>query len=128
MSRKPRIASEPEAVRGFLECLSLGLTIADACAYSGLSESAYHEWMAKARAARESGKRNEYAKFAEEVEKAKAEFVRNNVAIIQKAAMARSWQAAAWLLERRRPKDYGAASEKAAEVQRIEIVNDVPED
>lgn len=128
MGRKPRIQAEPSVVDGFLRCLELGLTIEDSCAYSGLPSSTYHDCMDRGKRAREAGKEDEYTKFSDKVEKAKAEFVRNNVAIIQKAAMTRSWQAAAWLLERRRPKDYGPSSEKASEFQAIEIVNDVPKD
>lgn len=126
--RPPRITLEPSVIDGFLQCLSLGLTIEDACSYSGLPSSTYHDYMDRGKRAREAGKGDEYSRFSERVEKAKAEFVRNNVAIIQKAAMTRSWQAAAWLLERRRPKDYGPSSEKASEFQAIEIVNDVPKD
>lgn len=44
--------------------------------------------------------------FREQVEKAEGQFVARNVALIQKAAI-ETWTAAAWLLERRYPDEFG---------------------
>lgn len=48
-----------------------------------------------------------YVEFAEAVEKARAEAVVFNLALIRQAAQGGSWQAAAWYLERTRPEQYG---------------------
>ena len=60
------------------------------------------------------------------MKKAQGEFARNNLAIIQQAAVKKDWHAAAWLLERRRPKDFALKQEVSGEGMTLTIVNDVP--
>jgi homoserine acetyltransferase len=52
-------------------------------------------------------KRGRYRKFLSQVEKAQAEAESRDVALIAKAA-SEDWRAAAWRLERKQPRRYGA--------------------
>lgn len=59
-----------------------------------------------------------YLKFWEELRKARAEAIVRNVAYVQSAAQAGSWQAAAWWLERSVPETYSkTAGAKGAEIK-----------
>jgi transposase-like protein len=69
---------------------------AQAC---GIGQSTLYEWIEKGEASKD--KKSEYAEFSEAIKKADAEAESADVLIIKKAAK-KSWQAAAWLLERKR--------------------------
>ena len=65
-----------------------------------------------------------FREFREAVERARAEAVARNVALVQKAADD-SWQAAAWWLERSRPDQYGRRTNLAgASGGAIEVKSD----
>lgn len=126
MPPKSLFFEDPATRRAFLDCVKLGMPIVDCCAYSGVPESTYHDAMEMARRAIGDGRDSKYVEFSEAVARARGEFVRNNLAIIQAAAVKKDWKASAWLLERRRPKDYGPTQNATPEPQAITIVNDVP--
>lgn len=85
-----------------VESIKKGHTHDTAAAHGGISRTTFYEWMQKgARAA--SGK---YADFADAVQKAEAE-AKGELIDIVKAQSLRNWQAAAWLLERRYPDEFG---------------------
>lgn len=67
---------------------------AQAC---GVTSTTYYNWMQKGRDGRAK-----YAEFFEAVQKARAECEARNVLIIERAAE-KTWQAAAWFLERSAP-------------------------
>ena len=90
---RPRKALDPGKVDRLLQGIKLGLPFVHACARAGISEDTFARW------------RKQSADFAESVKNAEAEAIARNVALVQKAA-GRSWQAAAWWLERRHPKDF----------------------
>lgn len=84
-----------------------GLTWKDAALLSGTSHNTVHKWRERGQADIEAGKENtRYAQFVQQLALAEAR-------LIQKASLAvvvaskDSWQAAAWLLARRRPEEYG---------------------
>jgi hypothetical protein len=81
-----------------IQALNAGNTRRAACDYSGVSEDSFARWLAR------------YADFADAVTKAEADAEVRNVAIIQQAA-SKSWQAAAWWLERRRHDDWRSRQE-----------------
>ena len=85
------------------QALLAGNTYANACEYSGISESTYHRWMREGAVAPEGTLAR---KFWQRIKKAVATCNNRNVLIIQKAA-AKNWQAAAWFLERRYPNEWG---------------------
>ena len=102
--------------------LHVGAYLQDAAEGAGVSESAIHKWIARGKEHRPDDGTNEtaeermaavpekeriYVNFVEAVEKARAESVLFNLSAIRVAARTGSWQAAAWWLERTRPKQFG---------------------
>ncbi len=59
---------------------------------AGVSESSYYSWL------------NKYPEFSEAIKKATIQFKRVH---LSKIAADESWQASAWILERRFPDEYG---------------------
>jgi hypothetical protein len=91
----------PDVQRRLCEAVAAGNTRHDAAEYAGIGESTLRAWLA-------NGKRQRRGKFRAlltAVKKAEADAVVRNVAIIQKAA-SKTWQAAAWWLERKRANDW----------------------
>ena len=91
----------PDVQRRLCEAIAAGNTRHDAAEYAGIAESTLRAWLAKGKRQR----RGMYRALLAAVKKAEADAVVRNVAIIQKAAP-KSWQAAAWWLERKRAKDW----------------------
>lgn len=80
-----------------------GNTYDRACRLAGISDSIFYDWKAKG----EKDKSGKYSEFSEAVKKAGDVFKAWNIAIIMKAAQDSTWQAAAWLLERKYPEEFG---------------------
>lgn len=93
----------PETQLRIVQGISMGATYEHAAQYGGIAYNTFNEWMKKGEAAR-SGK---YRDFYEAVKKAEGQAVIGWLAKIEKAASDGTWQAAAWKLERRYPKEYG---------------------
>lgn len=93
----------PRVKPDIIKLLKTGTPIKTACGAVGIHVSTFYYWMNKG----ENAKSGQYKEFYDEVEKAKAEFVARNVALIQKAAVDGTWQASAWLLERTHPDEFG---------------------
>ena len=111
----------PELQADLVRFLRGGVYVTDACALVGIDQGTYHRWVAKAA---EDDAPEEFREFREAVEKARAEAVARNVALVQKAAD-HSWQAAAWWLERSRPDQYGRRTNLAgASGGAIEVKSD----
>lgn len=85
-----------------IEALGKGAKIADAAKYGGICERTLHNWLAKGREEEEG----EFSRFAERCDRAMIEEKLNLLTIVQKAAV-EDWKSAAWLLERRWPKEFG---------------------
>lgn len=106
--RKPRLLDK-EDMDEFIDALTAGNTVRNACAMVGLEEWTFYSWMKKA----ESAMKGEdikygdvYIKFAKTVKACRAKAEHRNVMIIQTSAK-KSWQASAWWLERTHPQDWG---------------------
>jgi transposase-like protein len=91
-----------------------------AAAFAGIAESTFYAWLANAQKDREANPEQgtDFTEFQEAVEKAQAEAELDKLLIIGKAARGQptaegvpgtpgSWQAAAWMLERKHPDRYG---------------------
>ncbi len=74
------------------EKLRSGNSRNDACILSDINQDTFYEWLKK-------------PEFSEAVKKAEIEFKERNIMLIQAAAI-KSWQAAAWLLERKYSEEY----------------------
>jgi hypothetical protein len=79
--------------------LKTGNYIETACALAGISKSTFYSWLNKGK---NSTRTNKYSRFTDAVERAQAWAEARLVALISKKAE-KTWQAAAWLLERKHP-------------------------
>lgn len=82
----------------------MGNTRTDSAAYAGITFGALRNWIRKGNKGVEP-----YAALVVTLKQAESHAIVRNVAIVQRAALD-SWQAAAWLLERKRPEDWSRDS------------------
>ena len=130
MSRKGYLFNkqENEKISAMLDNLRLGMPVYQACQSAGMSNSVFYKYLQLAEIdINNNVKNSKYVDFMDKVKKAQSDFVKNNMAIITKSAIKGSWQASAWLLERRCPEEFGLKNnnDKAKE-ENIIIENDVP--
>lgn len=85
----------PEVVEAICVSIRDGCTQKDAALAAGISEETFYEWI------------KSKPEFSESLKKADGEMVRSAVGCIRKAAESGQWTAAAWLLERRHPQNFG---------------------
>ncbi len=82
----------------------------DACILTGISESTFYNWMNEAKALQDKKKipsdKRIYLEFMESLKKAEAMFKQFHLGQINKASREGSWQASAWMLERKYPNEY----------------------
>ena len=97
---------EEEVMSSLLDSLLAGNTIANSCRIAGVSLTPFYRWMAKGETQEEEYPESPEVKFYLAVKKAKARAEHRNVMVIQKASQ-KTWQAAAWWLERTNHKDWG---------------------
>lgn len=116
MGRKSKLTEERQA--RLCEALRAGNTRAAAADYAGIGERTLYRWISRA----EDEGEGPYWLLWQDIKKAEAAAEVRNVAIIQQAAK-KSWQAAAWWLERRRPGRW--ALRQPESIQREEIVVDL---
>ena len=86
----------PETIAKIEQGISLGMTYKLAAQYAGIGESTFYQWVKEAEAG-DPRKRE----FAEALNRAEAHGAAAALACIAKAAKGGTWQAAAWILERR---------------------------
>lgn len=83
-----------DAHKTIVDAIKLGETFKGAAMAVGIAESTLWEW------------RHKYPKLSNDITKATSDMRRANIAYIAKKAPTQ-WQAAAWLLERRFPDEFG---------------------
>lgn len=93
MARKSKYT--PEVVQRLTLAIGLGATYELACNYAGIAYDTFRTWM------------NTKPAFSDTIKQAEGQGVTKWLAKIEQAASDGNWQAAAWKLERRYPKDYG---------------------
>lgn len=112
--RRPTELENPK-IQNLITALRAGNYFEHACAYAGIASSTAYRWLERGRREQQSqadgNKPNSieqhYLELCETIEKARADAIVGNVAIIQNAAKAGTWQAAAWWLERTMPNQFG---------------------
>lgn len=118
MGRKPWFIRWPKKLQALLVALSEGHSQRTACDLAGVPLSCFYQSLAKADVLVEacesegkvpSARDTKYMQFAERVRTAESVPIDKNIKTIQ-AFATESWQAAAWMLERRRPHDFGKMS------------------
>jgi hypothetical protein len=116
----------PETQDRIVNAIRVGATYELAAQFGGISYSTFNNWMARGRTEverRDNPRVQEgssqwnaeqpYVEFLEAIKGAEGDAAIKWLALIDKAA-ADTWQAAAWKLERRYPKDYGRQIIQAA--------------
>ncbi len=105
----PPVKLNPETQATIFAMLRQGNHLDFAAEAAGVSKRTAARWLERGA---KGGKANaDYAAFAAGVEKARAESHARHVGLIA-AAASRSWQAAAWLLERGYPETWGKPGER----------------
>ena len=108
--RKPKMVMDTGARERFLRAVEIGLPIIQCCASAGICEGAFYGYCRKAERDIADGltiRQSAYIKFVQEVKEAKAKFAMKHLMNISNSADTGTWQASAWLLERRMPDDFG---------------------
>jgi len=95
MARKSKFV---KPVRDLIvQALRLGATYEIAAEYAGISRSTLYNWMERG----QREKTGEYRAFLDSIKQADAKGAIANLALVETAAKAGDWKAAAWRLERR---------------------------
>lgn len=102
-SRNPK--RTPVRASVILQNIAAGMTLAGAAARAGIDDNTLYRW------------KDNDPEFAQMVREAMASYEAKATSVIE-AAMPQNWQAAAWWLERRMPKEYGRQ-------QRVDVAVDV---
>jgi hypothetical protein len=120
--RLPKLT--PDVEQRVVEALRLGNVRRHAAALAGIHRATLFRWLAKGRKQR----RGIYRDFCDAIKKAEGEAIALNMASIQTASH-RSWQAAAWWLERRYSEQYGNHSLELAMLRKElrQLKRDFPE-
>ena len=119
------LVDNKEAMEVIKKAIEIGMPLPKACSYAMVSKAALDKILDRGERDVEEGIESKEADIYLEVEHSKAVFQVNNLEVLNKAGQSGSWQASAWLLERRCPEDFGNNRNKGEEVQRIQIVSDV---
>ena len=99
MGRKIKL--EDDIQQRLILAIERGLTIADACEYSGISEKTYYNWLNKdTTQIKNDEERKKFVQFLQDIKKAQSECQMYCLDFIMKD---KSWQSKAWVLERRFP-------------------------
>ena len=100
MSRPTKLT--PDVHAAIVNAILAGNYAETAARYAGVTPATFYNWTARGREA----KQGIYFEFFDAIEKAKAQAEVRDVAIIERAAND-TWQAAAWMLERKFPARWG---------------------
>ena len=71
------------------------------CTYLGIDESTFYKWINKAKQDIEANKKSIYVEFFQSINEAEAKAEMRHLQNIAKSATDGTWQASAWLLERK---------------------------
>ena len=95
------------------QAIQNNMTIKLACQHANISEASYFAWMNRGR----EEENTIFSKFYIRIKKAESNSALMNLALIQKSAKEGTWQAAAWLLERRH-KEYKVNNDPLIEINK----------
>lgn len=114
----------------FIDCIASGMTISASCNYVMIDNSTWTKFRQRAEMEIEQGLTDEqsvYVAFYHRFKKAEAQFQRKHIKNIEDFGE-KTWQASAWLLERKFPDDFGNRQNVNFDDAKVTIVNDVPKD
>lgn len=84
--------------------IRLGMPMKYAAQRAGVTYSSVFRWKREVAA----GRNGIYKQFVEGLKRAEGAFIARNLKVIDTAAKEKTWQASAWLLERRSPENFSA--------------------
>lgn len=93
----------PDMTKRLCEAIKLGMSRERAAWFVGINRDTLQRWLKSA----EGRTRGKYREFSDSLKKAESEAIAINLKHLHTAAQDGAWQAAAWQLERRYPKEYG---------------------
>lgn len=108
----PKLDKETSAT--ILKYVGAGMPYRYAAESAGISERSLHRWFARGR----KETKGIYCQFWQAIKKARSDAMLRNVAIIQTAAQ-KTWQAAAWWLERQFPDEFANDSRTVRELKKM---------
>jgi transposase len=109
---------DADVAKRITDLVRVGNYVETAAAAAGVHKVTLHRWLRRGRE-EESGP---YHDLFEALEKAQGESESRDVALLAKAA-AEDWQAAAWRLERRFPRKYGARVQMSVQEELSDFLN-----
>lgn len=83
--------------------IKLGMPLKFAAEAAGIHEATFYRWMQEG----EKATKGQYHEFCEYIKQCQSVAVKKHLNLITKAATEGSWQASAWILERRHPEEFG---------------------
>lgn len=95
----------PELSLQLIQALSSGVPIKDACAFVGIAETTYHNWMDRGRKARKGDEL--FIEFMKSATRARVMARVGAVAVIRKSVQDGNSEDARWFLERSDPANWG---------------------
>jgi hypothetical protein len=98
-----------EMIAELCKWIGMGLSNLDACRLCNIHEATFYRWLKNGNGARPTRMER---KLCESLKKAEAQFKATHVANILKHAKDGAWQASAWMLERKQPKEYAKIDRK----------------
>lgn len=96
----PKPKCTPDLIRRAVKLKKGGANNVDIAKAVGISESTFYRWVSTPTS-------DNQRELSESLKKAEADYKNALQGIIAKAAQERDWKAAAWLLERKYPDEYG---------------------
>jgi transposase len=105
----------PERMNAIVTMLEAGGYIEEACEAVGIGRSTYYSWLSRGQEESDrinagmepNPKETPFLEFLNTVSKANAEGIMGHVLNIDRAAKDGTWQASAWILERKQPHKWG---------------------
>lgn len=109
---RPKLDKATEST--ILKYVGAGMPYAYAAQSAGITDRTLYAWMARGR----KEKSGIYVQFLHAIKKARSDAMLRNVAIIQTAAQ-KTWQAAAWWLERQFPDEFANSAATVRELEKM---------
>lgn len=100
-----KFTDDLDRMNRFADYIRIGTSIKGACGAFGISEGYFYKLIRKAEEDIENNTESSEVRFYHIIKNAEADFETTNLNIIKSHAVD-DWKAAAWLLERRRQKEY----------------------
>jgi hypothetical protein len=99
----PKLKLTPQLQKQIGDNITLGMPLKFAAEAAGITEPTFYNWLKRG----ESETKGQFFEFSEHVKECQAKAVQLHLKLITKAATEGSWQASAWILERRHPEEFG---------------------